>query len=137
MSTKFAGEPVVLGGVTYVMAPLTLRSLKDLASTIAMVTDQVKMTDPLEKLDAVATIVHASLSRNYPEMTQEELLDLLDMVNIPIVIRAIMGISGLVPITETPPAPGGAEAAAPLAGTLSTGTLSPPSDGAGNTLTTT
>ena len=48
-----------------------------------------------EEMDAVIDVVHAALTRNYPEFTRESVEEVLDLGNAGDVIKAIMGTSGL------------------------------------------
>lgn len=125
-----SGIEVELGGVKYVMAPLTLRSIRDLSPELNKVTSSMVATDPSDKIDAVVAVVHASISRNYPDVTKDSLYDTLDIINIPIVISAVMGISGMV--QKDGQASGGASEN-PSTGTSSIGISSPVSqDGLGS-----
>jgi hypothetical protein len=49
-----------------------------------------------DQMEAVVDVLHAALSRNYPAMTKEELLDLIDLGNMTSLIKAAMRTSGLV-----------------------------------------
>jgi hypothetical protein len=52
-----------------------------------------KITDAM--LTDFITVIYEAVSRNYPEITQDELEDLVDLVNAPKVYMSIMGLSGL------------------------------------------
>ncbi len=98
MADIIDGVTVRMGGADYVVAPLTFRQLRKLQSQIDIL-GQVsgKLSD--EQIGAVVTITHASLCRNYPEMTQDMVEDILDLGNASTVILSIMGASGLTPKT--------------------------------------
>lgn len=48
-----------------------------------------------ESHEAIITIVHTAMMPNHPELTRDELEDLLDPTNIATAFNAIMGASGL------------------------------------------
>jgi hypothetical protein len=68
------------------------------------------MDDPLATIEnfigQVAQIIFLALQRNYPEITQEEVEDLLDMTNATTVLRVILEVSGFVPAGEPQPGEG-------------------------------
>lgn len=132
---KFPGTEMTLGDRKVTLAPLTLRQIKELKNVLAQVKPGITIGDPLEKLDALTAVIHASLSRNHPDISREELDDMLDMKNVPLAIAAVMGLSGMVEVDKQP---GGTDSDSFLTGTPSTANSSPASpDGPGNTSTTT
>ncbi len=85
------GMTLKIGGAEYIIPPLNFRQLKKLYPVI----EQMQKTDnPMDQMQAVVTIAQAALSRNYPEMTIEQVEEMIDLNNIRQVIEAIMGISG-------------------------------------------
>jgi hypothetical protein len=74
-----------------VVPPLNLRSVRELKSRI------VTFTGTLDDMDVVADVLHAALLRNYPEMTMDQVADMVDVGNMGEVMQAVMGVSGLVP----------------------------------------
>lgn len=89
------GRPVVLGGVMYIVPPLTLYAVRQFAERLKTL-DLSGGMDP-DKLDLLAQVVHAAVKRNYPDMTYEELLEKLDLGNVHSVFEAVMGVSGFTP----------------------------------------
>jgi hypothetical protein len=98
MTTTIDGVSVRMGGRDFVVAPLTFRQLRQLRSELEQL-NAMKIGTSLSDDDAKALckIVHASLSRNHPEVKQEEVEDLLDIGNALAVITAILTGSGLKP----------------------------------------
>lgn len=87
----FAGTPFMLGGEERIIPPLALGQVRTLAPTLAGIGDL-----PLpDQLAGLADIIHAALSRNYPELTRASLDDWLDLGNINPIALAVMGSSGL------------------------------------------
>jgi hypothetical protein len=73
-----------------------------------------------EQIDAIGEIISAALGRNYPDMTVEKVLDLIDITNARDVIHAVFTGSGL--------RPGEAEAVPRPNGVMSMDSSPPPAD---------
>lgn len=91
MSLKIPGTELEVGGRTLVFAPLNAAAYKQYG--------EPKIERLLEggispDLLFVAKLAHASLSRNYPEMTLEEVEDLVDMGNVAVIYETVMCVSG-------------------------------------------
>ena len=88
------GAKVQMGGKDYVVPALSFRQVKALQDKIGALSGNMSsMLDPAQ-MEVIIEIVHASLSRNYPELTIDDVSDLLDMRNAPRVFLSIMGQSG-------------------------------------------
>jgi len=85
----------MLGGIEYVVPPLSFRQLQNLQPEIAKLSTIGNSIPSLDQLTTVATIVQSALSRNYPDVTIDTVLDALDLGNMNKIIPAIMGVSGL------------------------------------------
>lgn len=84
------GVPINLGGHMFVLAPLGLRAARELEARAKEAgADQ-------EKLFALGIdTILVSLHRNYPDITIEELNELVDVANIVEAQEAITGTSGM------------------------------------------
>lgn len=89
---KYAGITLNLGGVDYVMPPISLGALEQLQARVGDFTGDV--TDS-KQVSTVIDSAHASLIRNYPEITREEVAELIDIGNMADVFAAVMDVSGL------------------------------------------
>jgi hypothetical protein len=90
---KFDGPTIVIGGTEWVVPPLTLKSLrKYYPQLVAM---KVGGAPTLEQFDLVRDVVHAALSRNYPEVTPDQVEDMLDMRNMGEVLTRVLSAAGL------------------------------------------
>ena len=56
-----------------------------------------------EQMQGVCEIVHAALSRNYDDLTIEQVEDIIDLRNAGAVIQAVMGQSGLTQSKDAAP----------------------------------
>ncbi len=85
------GVTIQMGGNDWLVPPLTLGHLRRLDPSIKALTSG----DVEKVLSAICTIVAAALSRNYPEMTEQRVEDLIDLGNRDAVVAAVLGNSGL------------------------------------------
>lgn len=91
MTTKFKGIKLNLQGQDFVVPPLNFRSLQEMQARIASFTGGV---DP-ESISLVVDAAHAALSRNYPDLSKDAVIDLLDLENMLSIMEAVMDVSGL------------------------------------------
>jgi hypothetical protein len=76
---RLRGVPVTLAdGQTYVVPSLNFRQLQDLEPQLKNVLRPAITMEAAERADML-TVFHAALSRNYPELTVEQLGDLVDL----------------------------------------------------------
>lgn len=92
-----AGINIQLGGKDYIVPPLSFKKLRELEGDIKAL---AKLEGPAtqytgEQLQVFLRIVQAALSRNYPDMTIEDVEEVLDLGNVRPVVAAILGVSGL------------------------------------------
>lgn len=94
---KHAGITVNIGGTDYVVPPLTLGAIKRLMPKIEAMATSLAADGKMrpESMDSIVEVVHAALLRNYPDMTLQELEDMLDVKNIADIMQAVLGVSGL------------------------------------------
>lgn len=112
MNKLIKGVTVEMGGEEFVIPPLTLGAIEDMQDDLA----KLGGGNPAEQFNAMATIIHTAMLRNYPDMTIERIKrELLDMGNVFEVTDAVMGGSGMVK-----------RAGEMLAGSLSIGETSTP-----------
>lgn len=89
-----SGVKVSMGTGTYILAPLTLGSLKRIGNKINALST-IDSVPNEEQTEAIASIVLASVNRNYPEITQDELLEMIDLGNLKEIFEAVLGVSGI------------------------------------------
>ena len=88
------GHPVKMGGKDYTVPALSFKQLRQLQPAIALI-GNIGSVPTDEQMSAVVDIVHAALSRNYPELDKDGVEDQLDLSNIRPVLEAVMGAAGL------------------------------------------
>jgi len=120
-AVKHAGTEVELGGRKFTVPPLTLGALEEFQRRIAV----FETMAPADQATLVLDLSHRALKRNYPELTREELAELLDMNNMFDIFLALMSVTGLLKGPDDPKA----TAAASGTGSPSTPTSAPASGG--------
>ena len=90
MEPKIDGLKVMIGGQEYIIPPLNFRQLKTLYPLIEQMQNE---QDIVKRMEAVVTLAHAALSRNY-EITIETVEEMIDLGNLKMLIDAVMGASG-------------------------------------------
>jgi len=89
---KFKGVPIVLAdGVTRIAPPLNMRALMNHHETVVKFDGQLTT----QNMVAICEVVLSSLSRNYPDLTMDNMLDWIDVVNAEAAFQAVMGVSKL------------------------------------------
>jgi hypothetical protein len=90
-TAKIAGILFDFGDRQLVIPPIKLTDLQQLQDRLAAVKGGIDG----ESVTTVIDATHASLKRNYPEMTRDEVADLLDVGNMMDVFTSVMDVSGL------------------------------------------
>ena len=84
------GTEVLLGGQKRVLAPLNVAAVKQYREEIKNV-----FVGQLPNIELVSTLAHASLKRNYPDVTPAEVDEWVDYGNMFEVWESLLNISGL------------------------------------------
>ena len=95
---RFDGERLKLGDREFVVPPLNWRRIRKILPILERMKDITAgggliITESM--LDDSVTVIYEAVSRNYSEITLEELEELVDLANAPKLIMAVMGLSGL------------------------------------------
>lgn len=92
MTVRIKGVTVELNGTNYVIPPIALGALEQLQERIGTFDGNVQ---DAKQISTVIDCAHAAMRRNYPDMTREEVADLIDIGNMNEVFTAVMDVSGL------------------------------------------
>ena len=88
------GVEVAMGGETWLIPPLTLGQLRRLMPKVRQLTEvDASMGEP--QIAVLVEIVASALERNYPNVTFEQVENLLDLGNAGVVLNAVLTGSGL------------------------------------------
>jgi len=86
------GAEIKMGGKLWVVPALSFKQVKRLLPTMGRV-GSGNVTP--ENMGDMAEVVHAALSRNYPDVTLDDVEDMLDLSNALSLFLAVMGQSGM------------------------------------------
>ena len=92
---KIPGTRVNLGGQDYILAPLNLFQVETLHEQILQL--NAPSDNMRENIERSLPLILASLQRNYPDITLDELRNLIDLGNFAACTRAVVEISGYAP----------------------------------------
>lgn len=95
---KFPGNPFSLGGEVRIIPSLSLRQFREheeALNTPASETESLNST-----ANRFLPVILDAVQRNYPEVTEDNLLDWLDLSNLRDVMLTVQGASGMKPVTE-------------------------------------
>lgn len=92
---RFEGVSVKMGEEDFIVPPLNFSRLKKLTPLIEEL-GAMKIGEPItaKQADAIITVIHSALSRNYPHLTIENVEEMIDLGNVGPIIQAVMGVSG-------------------------------------------
>lgn len=84
------GTELDLGGKKYTVPPLSLGALEDLGERLKRFTGGADK----ESVSTVIDALFAALSRNYPNITREEVREMVGLENMHEAMAAVMNVSG-------------------------------------------
>jgi hypothetical protein len=122
------------GGRLYTVPPLALGALQRLQGKLSQL-NQASSLEPAT-VDAVIAATHSALVRNYPEITVEQVGDLIDVGNMHDVISSVLDVAGIkrkAIAEEKNRAAQSKTLQSPLTGQVSSQTSAPTPDGHGTT----
>lgn len=99
------GVWVPFGDEEYKVPPLGLLGVQELLDDIPKL-QGIKGVPTPAQMQMVATIVHKAMRRNYPDMSVEEVAEMLDLANFQSALDAVMKVSGFVRHAPGEKAPG-------------------------------
>lgn len=91
MTVKVKGIPVELGGQIYIIPPIALGPLEQLQDRLAVFDGTINKENCATVIDAT----HAALLRNYPDLTREQVGEMVGLENMQELMEAVMDVSGL------------------------------------------
>lgn len=87
------GRWVVIGGEQYLVPALAFRAVIDLQDKVETLREIQGRPTP-EQMSVVEEIVHSALKRNYPDITQDDVGDMIDLGNWQHLLGAVLSIGG-------------------------------------------
>jgi hypothetical protein len=100
MALILKGAEIELGGRKFTVPPLNLNALERLGPKFTELTRAMDSNDfgqmfTSENVNNLTEIIHASLVRNYPELTANDVKDLVDLGNLKEAFEAVCAQSNL------------------------------------------
>ena len=96
----FRGVPIELDRV-YIVPPLSMRQVRELSPKL----DLMKQGSAGAQ-DHVMDVILAAMQRNYPDMTRQQVAELIDLGTMQTCMAAVMKVSGFTGSTESGEASG-------------------------------
>lgn len=107
--TENATPPDLIPGVTirlgrrdYVVPPLNARGVRQVAQLVPAL--EGTAGDNVDYVTAAMEVLHLAMVRNYPEITKEELEDIVDLANLPRLMAAVLAPFAAAPAAIPPAA---------------------------------
>jgi hypothetical protein len=94
---KYLGVPVWMNGHNYYIPSL---STKDFRKFYDVLTAEADPKDVLGAFDKYTPIIGAAIRRNYPEVTDDQLAEWLDLHTFRLAIQAVQDASGMKPASS-------------------------------------
>ena len=91
----YEGVTVTIGGENYIVPPLNFKQLRAFKPKLARLGKDQAGDLTEEQMDIMSEVIHAALTRNYPDLTRERIEEMLDLGNIGRIFKAAMNASGL------------------------------------------
>jgi hypothetical protein len=101
-ATKYEGVAVTLGGQEWILPALSLGFIRRNGALLEAFSAAASAS---EAAGHMCDIAHAALVRNYPDLTLEQVEEMLDMPSAQRVFVALKEVSGLVSSGGATPAP--------------------------------
>ena len=94
---KYLGVPVWMNGQNYYIPSLSTRDFRNFYEALTAPADR---TDVLGAFDKYIPIIGAAIRRNYPEVTDDQLGEWLDLHTFRKAIQAVQDASGMTPASS-------------------------------------
>jgi hypothetical protein len=85
------GIELKLGEREYIVPPLNLKRVRKLLPILQDVIGKPVNELTEEQIDSLSEVVFQALQRNYPNITKEEVEDIIDFKNLRMVVGAVLG----------------------------------------------
>lgn len=101
MKLNFVGVPVYMNGQNYYIPSLSTRDFRAKYDVLTQAqSDAESSRSALDTFDTYIPIIGVAIRRNYPDVTDEQLEEWLDLHTFRIAIKAVQDASGMTPVSE-------------------------------------
>lgn len=88
------GDKFAMCGVDVTVPPLKVKHIAKFSASLVHLGKSAMDATPQEIVDVSVPIIHAALTRNYPTLTSDDVLELLDISIMEPVLKSVMSRSG-------------------------------------------
>lgn len=92
---KYRGVPVYFDGREWVVPPLSVRQFRDNLALLIEPVGEVSGENALSRMTKFVPVIGMALRRNYPDVTDDYLLDALDIITFTATMKAVQAASGM------------------------------------------
>lgn len=92
---KYRGIPVYFEGREWIVPPLSVRQFRDSIELLTEPVGEVTAANAVDRMTKFVPVIGMALRRNYPELTDEMLLDALDLRTFVETLLAVQKASGM------------------------------------------
>jgi len=92
---KYRGIAVFFDGREWIVPPLSVRQFRDNIKLLTEPVGEVNPDNAVERMSRFVPVIGMALRRNYPDVTDDHLLDALDISTFGEVMRAVQAASGM------------------------------------------
>lgn len=92
---KFRGIPVYFDGQEWIVPPLSVRQFRDNLDLLTQPLGEITPENTVERMNRFVPVIGMALRRNYPGVTDEHLLDALDLRTFIEAVTAVQKASGM------------------------------------------
>jgi hypothetical protein len=93
--TKYRGIAIYFDGREWIVPPLSVRQFRDNLALLTEAIGEVTAANAAERMSKFVPVIGMALRRNYPEVKDEELLDMLDLATFVQTFVAVQKASGM------------------------------------------
>jgi hypothetical protein len=88
------GVQINIGGTDYTVPPLNLKAVKKFSKNFHLLSDLGNNINA-EMMTFIADIIHTALIRNYPDITLDQVEEMVDIKTVGDILEAVLSSSGI------------------------------------------
>jgi hypothetical protein len=92
---KYRGVPIYFDGKEWMVPSLSVRQFRDNVQLLSQPVGELTPENMAAKMEKFVPVIGMALRRNYPDITDDHLLDALDLSTFADAIRAVQAASGM------------------------------------------
>ena len=92
---KYRGVAVYFDSREWIVPPLSVRQFRDNLALLTEPVGEITPANMVERMNKFVPVIGMALRRNYPELSDEMLFDMLDLSTFVEVVRAVQAASGM------------------------------------------